>query len=195
MLWAKRLWCNARVRNVIAIVVAVVGFAGTSPSTTSAVLAAAAPSQHANAQAGVTDGARLQREIKLLDPYVVTNADGTLVLSPPAYVSRQVDRADMARFLGGLATIDLKIKTGELVSTTNHRLVNPKETAFNIQWNWTGRSYYWWGVQSWFSEYWTLKIEAAYNMGAAGAGLCAVVAAALGAAPIALVCGVAAAVI
>jgi len=186
------LWRNSHIRNVLGLIVAVLSFAGTSPSTQVA-LAATNPST--SAQDAVSPGARLQAEIKLLDRYVITNADGTLALSPPASVVRHVNAADLAILRTGLTTVNAKIEAGELQSTSDHRLVDAKATTFNIQWNWTGRTYHWWGVQDWFSEYWTLKIEAAYNMGAAAAGICAVVAAGLGVAPVGIACGVAAGVL
>jgi len=192
MHWLLGLWRSSHLRNSVALVVAVVGFAGTSPSTPAA-LAATAPS--AGAQAAASPAVRLQSEIRLLDRYVVTKADGTLALSPPAAVARQVDRGDMVTLQNGLVTVNQKIRNGELVATSNHRLVDPKATAFNIQWNWTFRAYYWWGEQDWFSEYWTLKIEAAYGMGAGVAGICAVIAGALGAEPVAILCGIAAGVL
>jgi hypothetical protein len=195
MLWLKRLWCNSALRNSLAMVVAVAGFAGTSPATSSVMAAGAGPEQQSNVVSAQAAGARLQAEIKLLDPYVVTNADSTLALSPPAAVARRVDAGDMATLRNGLTTVNEKIKAGELATGPGHRVFDPKATAFNIQWNWTFKAYYWWGVQDWFSEYWTVKLEGLANMGAAASTLCGVIAAALGAEPIAIACGVAAAVL
>jgi hypothetical protein len=195
MLWLKRLWCNAALRNSLAAVVAVAGVAGTSPATSIALAASAGPREQPNAMSAQAVGARLQAAIKLLDPYVVNNSDGTLALSAPAAVARHVNTGDMITLRDGLATVNAKIKAGELATAAGHRVFDPKATVFNIQWNWTFRSYHWWGEQDWFSEYWTLKIEAAYGMGAAAAGICAVVAGAFGIAPVALLCGIAAGVL
>jgi hypothetical protein len=177
------MWFHSRLRYVLAVVVAVVGFAGTSP-TTSATLAAGAPPAHT-----------LQAEIKLLDRYVVRDGQGTLTLSAPAAVTRQVDPADLTMLRNGLAVANQKVQAGELVITSGHQLVDPKAVGFNIQWNWTGRAYHWWGMQAFFSEYWTVKMEGLYNMGAAAGAGCAIIAAALGAAPVALICGIFSAVL
>jgi hypothetical protein len=185
MYWHKRL------RNVTAVVLAVVGFVATSAATSGALAAGTVPQHLTKAQAAIADGLRLKAEIKLLDPYVVTNERGTLTLSPPAALARHVDPRHMAMLRNGLATVNQKIQAGELMVTSGHRVVDPKAVAFNIQWNWNGRSWQWWGVQDYFNEYWTLKIEAAYNMGAALATICAVVAAALAQPEVSLVCGIA----
>jgi hypothetical protein len=191
MHWALGLWRSRRVRDTLSLVVAATAFAGTSPSTGVLAATVSQPSQ----PSAQTAGQRLQFEIKLLDRYVVTNADRTLALEAPANVLRHVDRSDMALLEAGLAVVNRKIQAGELKVEANHRLTDVKATTFNIQWNWTGRRWFWWGEQDWFSEYWTLKIEAAYNMGAAAGGICAVIAAALGAEPVAILCGIAAAVL
>jgi hypothetical protein len=177
------MWFHSRLRYVLAVVVAVVGFAGTSPPT-SATLAAGAPPTH-----------RLQAEIKLLDRYVVSDGHGTLTLSAPSAVTRQVDPGDLTLLRNGLAVANQKVQAGELVITSGHQLVDPKAVGFNIQWNWTGRVYHWWGLQSFFSEYYTLKLEGLATMGAGAAGVCAAIAAALAAAPVALICGMAAAIL
>jgi hypothetical protein len=178
------MWWHSRTRYVLTVVVAVIGFVGASPATSAGALAAGAPSKHS-----------LQAEIKLLDRYVVTDGNGTLALSPPAAVARQVDPADLTMLLNGLAVANQKVQSGELVITSGHQLVDPKSVGFNIQWNWTGRVYHWWGLQSFFSEYYTLKLEGLYTMGAGAAGICAAIAGALGAAPVALICGMAAAIL
>lgn len=185
------IWHRSQLRSVLALVMALVGFTGMSPAP-AAFAAAVSQPNHVNADA---PGLRMQSEVKLLDRYVVTSPDGTLALTPPSNVVSHVDPGDMALFRSGLATVNAKISAGELVVGANHNLADPTATGFNIQWNWTGRKWFWWGEQDWFSEYWTLKIEAAYNMGAAATTICAIIAAALGAAPVALLCGIAAAVL
>jgi len=192
MHWTQGLWRSSNLRNTLAMAVALAGFAGTSPST--AALAASV-SQSSRPAAAQNTAQRLQSEIALLDRYVVKNADGTLALTAPSQVTGHVGRGDMTLLTNGLAIVNQKIRAGELQVGANHRVFDPKATAFNVQWNWTFRAYYWWGEQDWFSEYWTLKIEAAYNMGAAAAAICAVVATALGAAPVGILCGIAAGVL
>jgi len=186
---------HSRVRNVIAVALAVAGVVGTTPATAATVAAAAPSQQSVRIQTAAAGAARLRAEIKLLDPYVVTRADGTLALSPPASISRQVNAGDMATLRNGLVAVNQKIGAGELVSTAGHQLVDPKAVDFSVQWNQTKRVTNWWGMQYYFSQYWTSKLEGLANMGAAAGALCAFIAALYGAAPIAILCAVASAIL
>ena len=187
MLCSLDRWSYSRFRIVFAAVLAVVGIA-----VTGLVASAGAPGQPASKpHPAVTAGERLRAEIKLLDRYVITNADGTLGLSPPAAVMRRVDPGDMATLRNGLAAVNQKIVTGELVTTAGGRLVDPKAVAFNIQWNWTGTVWYWWGKQYYFNEYWTLKLELYAQMGSGVGVVCAAISAALVQPEGVLLCGIA----
>ena len=184
-------WWQSRFRIVFAAVLATVGIA-----VTGLAASASAQSQPATkVQPAVTAGERLRAEIKLLDRYVITNADGTLALSPPSAVTRHVDPGDLATLRRGLVTVNQMILAGELVTTAGGRLVDPKAVAFNIQWNWTGTVWYWWGKQYWFNEYWTLRLEQYAQMGSGAATVCAAISAALGQPEGVLICGVAIGVI
>ena len=173
-------WCS-RARHVGAAILGVTALALAAPVT-------------AHAQA-TPPASSWRTEIQLLDRYVASQPDGSLALSAPAAVVMRVNPSHLAALRAGLATVNQKLAAGELVIGPHHRLVAPTATKFNVQWDWTGSVYSWWGVQYYFSEYWTLKIEGLANMGAGFAALCAVISTALGQPEIGLVCGIASAVL
>jgi hypothetical protein len=179
---------------VASITTTVIAFAGLASATQAASLSQAnvRPTQE---QAAIADGKRYAAEIKLLDPYVLVNPDGTLALAAPTSVTQRVQFSHLTTLLAGLAGVNAKIRAGELKSTASHQLYDPTVSGFNIQWNWTGQKWNWWGMSYWFSEYWTWKIEGLATIGAGIATLCGVIAAAVGAAPIAILCGVAGAIL
>ena len=186
---ARGLWRPVAV--LATAVTAVVWFASATP-------AAAAPNPGGGLtgrQAVISDGAQYAKEIKLLDPYVFTSGDGTLRLTPPGSVLKQVHPTHLQVLKSGLAGVNGKILAGELKTTADHQVYDPTSVGFNIQWNWTGRKWNWWGMSYWYSEYWTLKIETYAHVVGDIAGLCAFIAAIVGQPEIAIICGLAALVI
>jgi hypothetical protein len=164
----------------------------------SGTLAASPPSPgggSAARQAAVSDGVQFGAEIKLLDPYVFTNGDGTLRLTAPASVLKRVRPTHLQVLESGLAAVNGKILTGELKTTAGHQVYDPTSVGFNIQWNWTGHKWNWWGMSYWYSEYWTLKIEGLAGIGIGVTGLCAVLAAALVQPEVVTLCAIAAAIL
>jgi hypothetical protein len=188
---ARGLWRPVAVLATAAT--AVVWFASATPAA-----AAAAPNPGgglAGRQAVISDGAQYAKEIKLLDPYVFTSGDGTLRLTPPGSVLKQVHPTHLQVLKSGLAAVNGKILAGELKTTAGHQVYDPTSVGFNIQWNWTGRKWNWWGMSYWFSEHWTLKIEGLAGIGIGVTSLCAVLAAALLQPEVVTLCGIAAAVL
>lgn len=146
-------------------------------------------------QSAIAVGKQYQAEIKLLDPFVSTNADGTLSMAAPHSVMQRVDSGHMKSLLAGLADVNAKIRAGQLKTTAAHQVYDPTSVGFNIQWNWTGKKWNWWGMSYWFSEHWTLKIEGMVTIGTGVAGLCAVLAAILVQPEVVILCGIAAAIL
>jgi hypothetical protein len=149
----------------------------------------------AGRQAVISDGVQYAAEIKLLDPYVFTSAGGTLRLTPPASVLKQVHPAHLQVLESGLAAVNGKILAGELKTTAGHQVYDPTSVDFNIQWNWTGKKWNWWGMSYWYSEYWTQRIEAYTHVAGDVAAICAFIAAIVAQPEIAVICGLAAAIL
>lgn len=154
-----------------------------------------APTRATKQQSVVADGKRYAAEIKLLDPYVVRNADGTLTLAAPAAVTQRVKAGDLATLQAGLADVNGRILAGQLKTTATHQVYDPSYTAFSVQWNWTGQQWHWWGMSYWYSEYWTIRIENYARVVADVAAVCAFIAAVVQAQPVAIICGLAAVLI
>lgn len=163
-------------------------------ASTQAASPAQASTRAAGPRSAIAVGKQYQAEIKLLDPFVSTNADGTLSLAAPHSVMQRVDSGHMQALLAGLADVNAKIRAGQLKTTAGHQVYDPTSVDFNIQWNWTGKKWNWWGMSYWYSEYWTQRIEAYSHVVGDVAALCAFIAAIVAQPQIAIICGLAAAI-
>lgn len=186
---ARALW-----RPVAVLATAITAVVWTASGTP----AASSPSPgggSAGRQAAISEGVQFAAEVKFLDPYVFTNADGTLRLTAPASVLKRVHPAHLQVLASGLAAVNGKVLAGELKTTARHQVYDPTSVDFNIQWNWTGKKWNWWGMSYWYSEYWTQRIEAYSHVVGDVAALCAFIAAIVAQPEIAIICGLAAAVL
>jgi hypothetical protein len=136
-----------------------------------------------------------EQAIRLLQPYVLRAADGTLSLAPPAPVAARVGAGELGYAQSGLELLNSLVRAGELQTTSDLRVFDPRKTSLDVQGGWTGVVWYWWGVQAYLDEYVTQKIEALLSLGAGLSALCAAIATWLGGIPITIACGIAGALL
>ena len=134
-----------------------------------------------------------QATVNALDPYVVRSGNGTLSLTPPGYVVRELNSTYVAQLQAGLTVLNGQIRAGSLRTTQDHRVYDPTDTSLSIQGGWTGHTYTWWGVRYFLGETNTLHLEGLLTMGASAAAIGAFLCGATGVG--ALVFGVIAAVL
>ena len=166
-------------------------------------LAAASPTpvgvagpDHAQVGSGAAkELADLKTAVRALDPYVVRAADGTLSLQAPARVVSHLNPRVVAHLHDHLATVNAAVRRGDLQTTVNRRVFNPRNRSLTIQAG-GGVSqvvYYWWGIQLWLDEGDTQTLETALDDAADTAAICTVWAAYIQDPDLALECGLSAA--
>jgi hypothetical protein len=118
--------------------------------------------------------ASLTTTARTLETYLVRNPNGTLSLNAPASVINGLPAMDVQALGTGLNALNLKISTGQLLTSSAGAVFNPKTAGFAFQGGWTGYGQNWWEAYLCLSHY---DIQRMTNFGwwaMTGAGIAAI---------------------
>jgi hypothetical protein len=129
----------------------------TTPMAGQAPAARVTPT-HASAQPALSlysnaRAASLTATARMLETYLVRNANGTLSLNAPAGVINGLPAADVQTLGTGLNALNLKITAGQLLTGSGGTVFDSKTAGFAFQGGWTGYGRTWWGYYFCLSHY------------------------------------------
>lgn len=91
-------------------------------------------------------GAQLMHSIAVLNPYIVRNADGSLVLSAPSTVLKTIPSTDLSTLSRSLAITNEGVGAGTLITSTGGLVRPAGVNSLAFQDGSTGVYDHWWGI-------------------------------------------------
>ena len=147
---------NAMVRRLTSISLGALGVSVLLLPLTSPKLVAPVPrpaDTAAQTNHSSFDGTAFAATARALEPYLVRRPEGTLFLDAPPAVTNKLNAGYVKQLELGLGFLNSKILAGEMRTTPNGAVFEPRSDRFVLQSGWTGFGWTWW------HEWWCLSHE------------------------------------